>query len=318
MALKVAFQMDPLDQIDVFADTTFRLIEESQKRGHLNYIYTPEQLKYDSGEVKVTGSFVNVQRELDSFAQLEKPQELLLNDFDIVWLRQDPPFDMLYITTTHILDLLPPGVLVVNDPFWVRNFPEKLLVLKFPNLIPTTLISRDLPSMERFHKTMGEMIVKPLYGNGGEGIFKLGKGDPNLPVVYELFMKSSREPLICQEYLPEVRNGDKRVILVDGEPIGAINRVPRHGDIRSNMHVGGVAEKSYLSETDLEICAAISPTLKKNGQVLVGIDIIGKKLTEINLTSPTGIQEIERFDNINIASKIWKVLEMKVKREKKN
>ena len=225
---------------------------------------------------------------------------------------------MLYITTTHILDLLIPDVLVVNNPFWVRNFPEKILVLKFPNLIPPTLISRDLEAMQEFHQSMGEIIVKPLYGNGGEGIFKLDEGDPNLPVVLDLFLKTSREPLICQQYLPEVKNGDKRVILVDGEPVGAINRVPKHGDIRSNMHVGGVAKKSHLSETDLEICAAIGPTLKKSGQVLVGIDIIGEKLTEINLTSPTGIQEIEKFDNINIASQIWKVLETKVKCEQKN
>ena len=318
MSLRIAFQMDPLSEVDINADTTFRLIEEAQKRGHSNYVYNPETLKFDQGAIKASGSLVKVDREAHTVVCLEEQTELLLNSFDIIWLRQDPPFDMLYITTTHILDLISPNVLVVNNPFWVRNFPEKLLVLQFPKLIPPTLISRDLDAMKKFHNDIGEIIVKPLYGNGGEGIFKLGKGDPNLSVIFELFIKNSREPLICQKYLPQVKSGDKRIILIDGEPVGAINRVPKLGEVRSNMHVGGTPEKSIISKSDLEICKEIGPTLKENGQFLVGIDVIGNNLTEINLTSPTGIQEIERFDGVNMAGKMWKLLEKKVASGKKN
>ena len=318
MSLRIAFQMDPLSEVDINADTTFRLIEEAQKRGHSNYVYSPESLKFDQGVVKASGSLVKVDRDADTVVCLEDQTELLLNSFDIIWLRQDPPFDMLYITTTHILDLISSNVLVVNNPFWVRNFPEKLLVLQFPKLIPPTLISRDLDAMKKFHSDIGEMIVKPLYGNGGEGIFKLSRGDPNLSVIFELFIKNSREPLICQKYLPQVKNGDKRIILIDGEPVGAINRVPKLGEVRSNMHVGGTPEKSTISKSDLEICKEIGPTLKDNGQFLVGIDVIGNNLTEINLTSPTGIQEIERFDGVNMAGTMWKLLEKKVASGKKN
>lgn len=318
MSLKIAFQMDPLEKVDVKADTTFRLIEEAQKRGHSTYVYGPESIKYDKGKVTALVSLVRVNRNEVSFAKIEEEKELLLQTFDIIWLRQDPPFDMLYITTTHLLDLISADVLVVNKPFWVRNYPEKLLVLQFPDLIPPTLISKDLVAMKRFHKDFGDIIVKPLFGNGGDGIFKLSKGDLNLPVIYELFMKNSREPLICQKYLPEVKAGDKRIILIDGEPIGAINRIPKDGEVRSNMHVGGKAEKCGISARDLQICKVIGPTLKKTGQVLVGIDVIGETLTEINLTSPTGIQEIERFDNINVAEKIWVLLEQRRRIEKKS
>ena len=287
-------------------------------RSSKNIVVRQETLKFDQGVIKASGSLVKVDREADTVVCLEEQTELLLNSFDIIWLRQDPPFDMLYITTTHILDLISPNVLVVNNPFWVRNFPEKLLVLQFPKLIPPTLISRDLDAMKKFHNDIGEIIVKPLYGNGGEGIFKLSKGDPNLSVIFELFIKNSREPLICQKYLPQVKSGDKRIILIDGEPVGAINRVPKLGEVRSNMHVGGTPKKSTISKSDLEICKEIGPTLKDNGQFLVGIDVIGNNLTEINLTSPTGIQEIERFDGINMAGTMWKLLEKKVASGKKN
>ena len=230
---------------------------------------------------------------------------------DVVWLRQDPPFDMGYITNTHLLEQLVPEVLVVNDPFWVRNSPEKLLVLQFPDLIPPTMIARDLEDLRAFKHAHGDIILKPLYGNGGAGVFRLDPGDRNIASLHELFAGINREPLIAQKFVPDVANGDKRVILVDGEPVGAINRVPAVGETRSNMHVGGRPEKTGLSERDLEICAAIGPLLKERGQVFVGIDVIGNFLTEINVTSPTGIQELERFDGINVAEKIWQVIEAK-------
>ena len=234
-------------------------------------------------------------------------------DFDVVWLRQDPPFDMHYITSTHLLDRLAPGTLVVNDPFWVRNYPEKLMVLDFPDLTPPTTVSRDLETIKAFKDKHGDVIVKPLYGNGGAGVFLLNKEDRNLSSLYEMFTGFSREPLIVQKFLPAVSKGDKRVILVDGECVGAINRVPAAGETRSNMHVGGRPEKVGLTERDLEICARIGPLLKEKGQVFVGIDVIGEYLTEINVTSPTGIQELERFDGVNIAGKIWDAIEAKRK-----
>ena len=231
---------------------------------------------------------------------------------DVVWLRQDPPFDMGYITTTHLLDMIHPKTLVVNDPFWVRNCPEKLLVLQFPDLTPPTAVSRDLATIRAFKAKHGDIILKPLYGNGGAGVFRLDPNDRNLSSLFELFTSMSREPLIVQKFLPDVAKGDKRIILVDGEPVGAINRVPQPGETRSNMHVGGRPEKIGLTPRDLEICAAIGPTLREKGQVFVGIDVIGDWLTEINVTSPTGIQELERFDGTNTAARIWEVIEAKI------
>jgi glutathione synthase len=216
-----------------------------------------------------------------------------------------------YITSTHLLDMIHPKTLVVNDPFWVRNFPEKLLVLKFPDLTPPTLIARDLAMIRAFKAEHGDIILKPLYGNGGAGVFRLGPDDRNLSSLHELFCGINREPLIAQKFLPAVAKGDKRVILVNGEPVGAINRVPQAGETRSNMHVGGRAEKVALTARDLEICARIGPTLRDHGQIFVGIDVIGDWLTEINVTSPTGIQELERFDGTNTAAKIWEVIEAK-------
>jgi len=227
-------------------------------------------------------------------------------------LRQDPPFDMGYITSTHILDMIHPATLVVNDPFWVRNYPEKLLVLKFPDLTPPTTIARDLATIQEFKEQHGDIILKPLYGNGGAGVFRLGPDDRNLTALHELFTSINREPLIAQKFLPDVSAGDKRIILVDGEPVGAINRVPKPGETRSNMHVGGRPEKTDLSPRDREICSAIGPLLREKGQIFVGIDVIGDYLTEINVTSPTGIQELERFDGINAAELIWQAIEAKV------
>ena len=218
---------------------------------------------------------------------------------------------MFYITTSHILDRLAPGTLVVNDPFWVRNYPEKLLILDFPDLMPPTAIARDIQTIRDFRARHGDIILKPLYGNGGAGVFHLPQSDRNLASLHEMFTGFSREPLIVQKFLPEIEKGDKRVILVDGEPVGAINRVPAKGETRSNMHVGGRPEKIALSERDHEICARIGPLLREKGQVFVGIDVIGQYLTEINVTSPTGIQELERFDGTNVAARIWEVIEAK-------
>lgn len=307
--MKIAFQMDPIGPIDIEADSTFRLAEEAQARGHALFYYTPESLAYEEGRITARGQSLTVRRVRGDHAELGEMETVDLADFDVVWLRQDPPFDMFYITTTHLLDRLAPGTLVVNDPFWVRNFPEKLLILDFPELIPPTAIARDLGTIRAFRDRHGDVILKPLYGNGGAGVFLLRGGDSNLSSLHEMFTGFSREPLIVQKFLPDVAKGDKRIILVDGVPAGAINRVPAKGETRSNMHVGGRAEKVAMTERDREICAAIGPLLRERGQVFVGIDVIGNYLTEINVTSPTGIQELERFDGTNVAGLIWDAIE---------
>jgi glutathione synthase len=311
MGLKVALQMDPIGSVNIDADSTFRIALEAQARGHSLFFYTPDKLAYREGHVIARGFPITLRREKDNHVTYGAEVEVDLATFDVVWLRQDPPFDMGYITSTHILDMIHPTTLVVNDPFWVRNFPEKLLVLRFPDLTPPTLIARDLDMIRAFKAKHSDIILKPLYGNGGAGVFRLGPDDRNLSSLHELFSSINREPLIAQKFLPAVSKGDKRVILVDGVPVGAINRVPQAGETRSNMHVGGRAEKVDLTPRDLEICAAIGPTLRDNGQVFVGIDVIGDWLTEINVTSPTGIQELERFDGTNTAAKIWEVIEAK-------
>ncbi|WP_226779603.1 glutathione synthase [Oceaniglobus trochenteri] len=309
MPLKVAIQMDPIGPINIEADSTFRIAEEAQARGHSLFYYTPDRLSWQQGRVMARGWPLSVRRETGNHFSLGEECEVDLSDYDVVWLRQDPPFDMGYITTTHILDFLAPGTLVVNNPFWVRNYPEKLLCLRFPDLIPPTTIARDLATLRAFKAEHGDIILKPLYGNGGAGVFRLGPDDRNIASLHELFGGINREPLIVQKYLPAVTKGDKRVILVDGEPVGAINRVPAAGETRSNMHVGGRPEKVALTDRDREICAAIGPLLREKGQIFVGIDVIGDWLTEINLTSPTGIQELERFDGVNITARIWEAIE---------
>jgi len=311
MSLKVAFQMDPIQGVDIDADSSFRIAIEAQERGHSLFFYTPDMLAYQNGRVTARGQDMTLRRVKGDHVDLGEMREVDLSEFDVVWLRQDPPFDMGYITSTHLLDRIHPDTLVVNDPFWVRNYPEKLLVLDFPDLIPPTTIARDLDTIKAFKAEHGDIILKPLYGNGGAGVFRLGPDDKNLSSLHELFTGINREPLIAQKFLPDVSNGDKRVILVDGEPVGAINRVPQKGETRSNMHVGGKAVKVGLSERDKEICAAIGTTLKEKGQIFVGIDVIGDYLTEINVTSPTGIQELERFDGTNTAALIWDAIEAK-------
>jgi glutathione synthase len=309
--MKIAFQMDPIGPINIEADSTFRIALEAQARGHELFYYTPDKLAYQEGRITARGWPLRVQRVAGAHYTLGDEQEVDLAGFDVVWLRQDPPFDMFYITTTHLLDRLAPTTLVVNNPFWVRNYPEKLLVLDFPDLTPPTTIARDLQTIRAFKEKHGDVILKPLYGNGGAGVFRLTPEDRNLSSLHEMFTGFSREPLIVQKFLPAVSKGDKRVILVDGAPVGAINRVPQAGETRSNMHVGGRPEKVALTPRDLEICARIGPLLREKGQIFVGIDVIGDYLTEINVTSPTGIQELERFDGTNTAELIWQAIEAK-------
>ena len=307
--MRAAIQMDPIEPINIAADSTFRLAEEAQARGVELFYYTPDRLVFDEGVLKARGWPLTVRREVGNHFTLGEESTVDLAGFDVVWLRQDPPFDMSYITTTHLLDHLPASTLVVNDPFWVRNYPEKLLVLQFPDLTPPTSIARDLAALRAFRKRHGDIILKPLYGNGGAGVFRLTPDDRNLVSLHEMFTSISREPLIAQAFVPDVSNGDKRIILVDGEPVGAINRVPAEGETRSNLHAGGTAEKIALTPRDKEICDRIGPLLREKGQVFVGIDVIGDYLTEINVTSPTGIQELERFDGINVAGAIWDAIE---------
>ncbi len=309
MGLKIAVQMDPIEAVDINADSTFRIIEAAQARGHDVFYYLPDDLAFDGGRVTARGHDLKVHRKQGAHFELGEKRVVDLADMDVVWLRQDPPFDMAYITTTNLLELIHPQTLVVNDPFWVRNYPEKLLVLRFPDLTPPTTIARNPEVLKAFKDEHRDIIIKPLYGNGGAGVFRLDEGDRNFNSLYELFSGINREPLIAQKFLPDVSAGDKRVILVDGEPIGAINRVPAKGETRSNMHVGGRPEKVALTDRDREICAAIGPLLREKGQVFVGIDVIGGWLTEINLTSPTGIQELERFDGIDVAGAIWDAIE---------
>ncbi|MBY6049100.1 glutathione synthase [Vannielia litorea] len=307
--MKVAFQMDPIGSVNINADSSFRLAEEAQARGWELFYYTPDKLSWKQGRVVAQGWPLEVRRVEGDHFSLGELAEIDLAEMDVVWLRQDPPFDMGYITTTHLLEQIGGKTLVVNDPFWVRNSPEKLLVLNFPDLTPPTLIARDLDALKAFKAEHSDIIVKPLYGNGGAGVFRLGPDDRNLASLHELFTGINREPLIAQKFLPAVSKGDKRVILVDGEPVGAINRVPLEGETRSNMHVGGKPVKVDLTERDREICARIGPLLRERGQVFVGIDVIGEWLTEINVTSPTGIQELERFDGINVAAQIWDAID---------
>ncbi len=312
MHLNVAFQMDPVQAVDINADSSFRLMEEAQSRGHALFVYQPDQLAYVEGKMTAKGHPVTVQRVPGAPAILAPETEIDLSIQDVIWLRQDPPFDMGYITSTHLLDRVHPDTLVVNDPFWVRNYPEKLLVLDFPDLTPPTAVTRDLETLKAFRARHKDVILKPLYGNGGAGVFRLAPEDHNLSSLFELFSGINHEPLIMQKYLPMVTNGDKRIILVDGEPIGAINRVPQQGEVRSNMHVGGKAEPIGLTERDREICEAIGPLLREKGQIFVGIDVIGDYLTEINVTSPTGLQELERFDGTNGAGLIWDAIERRL------
>ncbi|MBU3030428.1 glutathione synthase [Paracoccus marinaquae] len=312
MSLHVALQMDPIEDVAIDADSTFRIGLEAEARGHRLFQYTVDHLRFDEGRVVARGRPVTLRRKQGAHVTFGDWAEVELREFDVVWLRQDPPFDMGYITSTHLLDRVHPETLVVNDPFWVRNCPEKLMVLDFPDLTPPTMIARDPAAIRRFRERHGDIILKPLYGNGGAGVFHLDPDDRNLSALLEMFSGISREPMIAQKYIHAVTQGDKRIILVDGEPVGAINRVPQLGEARSNMHVGGRAEKIGLTEREHEICSRIGPTLREKGLIFTGIDVIDGWLTEINVTSPTGIQELERFDGINAAALIWEAIERRL------
>ncbi len=312
MSLYVALQMDPVEAVSIDGDSTFRIGLEAEARGHRLFQYTADQLSYSEGRVVARGRPITLRRETGNHVSFGDWAEVDLSEFDVVWLRQDPPFDMAYITNTHLLDRVHPETFVVNDPFWVRNSPEKLLVLDFPDLTPPTLITRSPALIRAFREKHGDIIVKPLYGNGGAGIFHLRPEDSNLSSLIETFSSISREPVIAQKYLPAVVKGDKRIILIDGEPVGAINRVPAKGEARSNMHVGGRPEKIGLTTREREICARIGPVLREKGLLFTGIDVIDGWLTEINVTSPTGIQELERFDGVNAAALIWDAVERKL------
>ena len=314
MSLAVAIQMDPIESINIDADSTFALALEAQRRGHRLWHYLPRHLSFSDGRVTAWVRTLEVRRRKGDHFALGEPERMDLAEADVVLMRQDPPFDMAYITATHILDHIHPRTLVFNDPTSVRNAPEKLLVTHFPELMPPTLISADRRDIEEFRAEHRDIIVKPLYGNGGAGVFHLRPGDENLAALLDLFGSFGREPVIVQRYLPEVRRGDKRIILIDGEAAGAINRVPAEGEARSNMHVGGRPEKAGLTAAERAICEAIGPTLRERGLVFVGIDVIGDRLTEINVTSPTGIQEIDRFDGVCLEARIWDVIERKVAR----
>ncbi|MBT3557522.1 MAG: glutathione synthase [Rhodospirillales bacterium] len=312
MGLKVAIQMDHISTVDINGDSTFVLALEAQRRGHTLYHYLPTSLSLDQGNVLCQAEVMTVEREHGAHYTLGEQHELNLRDVDVVLMRQDPPFDMSYITATHILDHIHPETLVVNDPTHVRNAPEKLFVMEFPDLMPPTLITRDAARVASFRDKHKDIIVKPLFGNGGAGVFHLQPGDENLNSLLEMFFEASREPVMVQEYLPAVREGDKRIILIDGEPVGAINRIPAEGEARSNMHVGGRAVASTLTEREHEICQRIGPALKERGLIFVGIDVIGDYMTEINVTSPTGLQEIGRYDGVSLENAIWDAIEGKL------
>ena len=310
--LKVAIQADPLEHVDIEADSTFALALEAQARGHELFHYSPNCLSFEDGDVRALARRFTVRRKAANHIDLEAAEVLDLTTFDVVLMRQDPPFDMAYITATHILEHIQPGTLVVNDPVEVRNAPEKLFVTHFEGLMPPTLISNQRREIDAFRAEHGDIILKPLYGNGGAGVFRVRPDDENYGALLEMFSAFYNEPLIAQRYLPENRAGDKRIILIDGKAAGAVNRVPREGETRSNLHVGGKAEKTELTARDLEICQAIGPELARRGLLFVGIDVIGDYLTEINVTSPTGIQEIGRLDGTDLAAQIWDAIESKL------
>ena len=309
MPLKVAVQMDHVSTVSISGDTSFALSLEAQRRGHKLFHYTPDRLSMLGGKVFARIEEMTVRDEKGNHFSLGEPIRTDLSEMDVILLRQDPPFDMNYITTTHMLERIHPRTLVVNDPVWVRNSPEKIFVTEFPDLMPATLITKDADEVAAFRREHGDIIVKPLYGNGGAGVFHLHDADRNLASLLEMFGQMFREAFIVQRYLKDVRKGDKRIILIEGEPVGAINRVPAEHDSRSNMHAGGRAEKTGLTEREREICARIGPSLKQRGFVLVGIDVIGDWMTEINVTSPTGVREVQRFGGADIASLFWDAVE---------
>jgi glutathione synthase len=311
MRLNVAVQMDPIERINIKGDSTFALLLEAQKRAHPLSYYTPDRLAMRDGKVSATVRPLVVRDIAGDHFTLGEPRHAELASFDVVLLRQDPPFDLAYISTTHMLERVHPKTLVINNPAAVRNAPEKVFVTEFPDLMPPTLITRNLDAIKAFRAEHGDIVMKPLYGKGGEAVFLLSKEDLNFGSLYDLFAATFREPWVVQKFLPAVKEGDKRIILVDGEFAGAVNRVPAPDDLRSNMVRGGVPKETELTEREREICARLAPALRERGLLFVGIDVIGGFLTEINVTSPTGIRAVKNFGGADIAALIWDKIEAK-------
>jgi glutathione synthase len=311
MTLNVAVQMDPIARINIRGDSTFALLLEAQQRGHAISYYTPDQLSLRGEELVAPVQKLTVRDEVGSHFELGEPKRAPLNGFDVILLRQDPPFDLAYITSTHFLERIHPTTLVVNDPACVRNAPEKLFVMNFPQLMPPTLISRDLAEINSFREQHGAVVMKPLHGHGGAAVFRVMPQDMNFGSLFDMFTVTFREPWVIQRFLPEVKHGDKRIILVDGEFAGAVNRVPAPDDLRSNMVRGGAAQATELSPREREICATLAPALRERGLLFVGIDVIDGNLTEINVTSPTGIRAIAKLNGPDVAAKIWDTIEAK-------
>ena len=311
MRLNVAVQMDPIERINIRGDSTFALLLEAQKRGHSLSYYTPDRLALRDGKVSAAVRSVAVRDVAGDHFTLGEARHSALSSFDVVLLRQDPPFDLAYISTTHMLERIHPKTLVVNDPAQVRNAPEKVFVTDFPDLMPPTLLTRDLEAIKAFRAEHGDIVMKPLYGKGGEAVFRLQREDLNFGSLYDLFAATFREPWVVQKFLPAVREGDKRIILVDGEFAGAVNRIPAPDDLRSNMVRGGVPKETELTAREREICARLGPALRERGLIFVGIDVIGDFLTEVNVTSPTGIRAVKNFGGPDIAALIWDKIEAK-------
>ena len=312
MSLAVAIQMDPMDSIDIAGDSTFALALEGQARGHALYHYLPSDISLRDGRIIARARALEVRAEVGNHFTFGTEELVDLATMDVVLMRQDPPFDMAYITATHLLEHIHPKTLVVNDPVHVRNAPEKIFVTQFENVMPPTLITRDPALVHEFRAQYNDIIVKPLFGNGGAGVFHIGPDDENLNALLEMFDGLYREPIIIQKYLPEIRQGDKRIILVDGIAAGAVNRVPAAGEARANLHVGARAEKTSLTKREQEICDTIGPALRERGLIFVGLDVIGDYLTEINVTSPTGIMEINHLDGSRLDALVWDAIEARL------
>jgi len=311
MSLKVAVQMDPVEKIKIAGDSTFALMLEAARRGHQLFYYTPDRLSMRGQQVFAEAAPIEVRDVEGDHFSLGAPEILDLSSADVVLLRQDPPFDLAYITSTHLLEQIQPRVLVVNDPVSVRNAPEKLFVMNYPELMPQTLITRSKAAIEAFRDEHGEIVMKPLHGHGGASVFKVTRKDPNFGSLFDLFAATFREPWVVQRFLPEIVKGDKRIVLVDGVAAGAVNRVPAENDIRSNMVRGGAAAATEFTPREREICETIGPELKRRGLLLVGIDVIDGYLTEINVTSPTGIRAIKKIGGPDIAVIVWDAIEAK-------
>jgi len=314
MTLTVAVQMDPIERIRIAGDSTFAMLLEAQRRGHRLLHYTPDRLSMRDGRGFAAAEPIEVRDVEGDHVTMGDRERVDLSDTDVVLLRQDPPFDLAYITTTHLLERIHPATLVVNDPVHVRNAPEKIFVTQFPDLMPTTLITRDKAEIEAFRAEHGDIVMKPLYGNGGAAVFKVAREDPNFGSLYDLFAVTFREPWVVQRFLPKVAEGDKRIILIDGVAAGAVNRVPAANDIRSNMVRGGAARPADLTAREREICETIGPHLKRMGQIFVGIDVIDGNLTEINVTSPTGLRAIHDLGGPDLSVALWDAIEDRVRR----